>query len=186
MISRTRPKRRTSSSTQTDAPRAKGQGVSRLHCGRGSTAGTRPGVVDEHEFVTTRDAVTRALTYGMSTLPPVPHAIPVAMAAAGKSRRGSSSRRASGVVGAFGVLNLSPVSAEQRLRRAVTRSRKADAAQAEARAELRAAIREARDAGLTLDGSRQSSASRGSGSSNYSTRPRLPSRRLIRSCFCRE
>jgi len=43
------------------------------------------------------------------------------------------------------------VSAEQRLRRAVTRSRKADAAQAEARAELRAAIKEARDAGMTLD-----------------------------------
>jgi hypothetical protein len=43
------------------------------------------------------------------------------------------------------------VSAEQRLRRAVTRSQKADAAQAEARAELRAAIKEARDAGMTLD-----------------------------------
>jgi DNA-binding XRE family transcriptional regulator len=43
------------------------------------------------------------------------------------------------------------VSVEQRLRRAVTRSRNADAAQAEARAELRAAIREAREAGMTLD-----------------------------------
>jgi transcriptional/translational regulatory protein YebC/TACO1 len=43
------------------------------------------------------------------------------------------------------------VPAEQRLRRAVTRSRKADAAQAEARAELRAAIKEAREADMTLD-----------------------------------
>jgi transcriptional/translational regulatory protein YebC/TACO1 len=43
------------------------------------------------------------------------------------------------------------VPAERRLRRAVTRSRKADAAQAEARAELRAAIKEAREADMTLD-----------------------------------
>jgi hypothetical protein len=48
-------------------------------------------------------------------------------------------------------LNVALMSVEQRVRRAVNRSRKAEAAQAEARAELRAAIRAAREAGMTLD-----------------------------------